>query len=176
MYTRTCPTDTLGPAYRWVPLYTQAQLLQQLVAQVIWLDPTTVAVTTLTAATPGLSVTATLTPTKMTVTPADHDPIVCNPNVTQPTQQFLDDHPPLEPTDTPLACEIRFTKTSKDQPNLKYPTTIQVAWNMTWTTTAGGTGTIPGVTTNTTTNIAAAVSQRRLQEGRCRAVRRGTNR
>ena len=147
MYTRTCPTDTLGPAYRWVPLYTQAQLLQQLVAQVIWLDPTTVAVTTLTAATPGLSVTATLTPTKMTVTPADHDPIVCNPNVTQPTQQFLDDHPPLEPTDTPLACEIRFTKTSKDQPNLKYPTTIQVAWNMTWTTTAGGTGTIPGVTT-----------------------------
>ncbi len=104
MYTRTCPTDTLGPAYRWVPLYTQAQLLQQLVAQArrqlpvpqpsfyplttlseytflrwptfIWLDPTTVAVTTLTAATPGLSVTATLTPTKMTVTPADDDPIV----------------------------------------------------------------------------------------------------
>ncbi len=187
LYTRTCPTDTSGPAYRWVPIYTQAQLLQQLIAQArrqlpapqasfyplttlseytfvrwptfVWLEPATVAVTTLTARTPGLTVTATLSPTKMTVTPADHDPIVCNPNVTQPTQQFLDDHPPLKPTDSPLACEIRFTKTSKDQPNLKYPTTIQVAWNMTWTTTAGNTGTIPGVTTNTTANIGVASIQ-----------------
>ena len=187
LYTRTCPTDTNGPTYRWEPLYTQAQLVQQLVAQArrqlpaplpsfyplttlseytfvrwptfVWLDPATTAVATLTASTPGLSVSATLTPSKMTVTPADHDAIVCNPTVGQPTQQFLDDHPPLQPSDSPLACEIRFTTTSKDQPDQKYPTTIRVDWNMTWTATSGDTGTIPGVTTVNTTNIGVASIQ-----------------
>ena len=126
----------------------------------VWLEPSMRQPVTVTASTPQLSVTATVTPNSLTFTPADHDPTVCAATVNRPSQQFLDDHPPLDPFErSPLVCEFRFTKTSYGQPDNKYPTTVTVDWTLTWTASDATAGVITGITTTQALNIGVAKIQ-----------------
>ncbi len=126
----------------------------------IWLDSVMRRSVVLTAATPQLSVSATVSARKITFAPPDHEPTVCGAMVNGPSQQFLDDHPPLDPFEkSPLVCEFRFTKSSFGQPDNKYRVPVTVDWSMTWTGSDGTAGVIDGITTTTVLDIAVAKIQ-----------------
>jgi hypothetical protein len=106
------------------------------VASWVWLDAATWTSHTATASVPGLSVTATATPVRLTLSTEDGDPVVCKGAGTPWTPQ-------ADPEAASPTCGHTYTRQGR------YTLTATVTWNVTW---VGGaeSGNVPALTTVST--------------------------
>jgi hypothetical protein len=105
----------------------------------LWLDRASWAPKSDTVSAPGVTVTATGTPTKVTWDMGDGGQVGCNgPGIPYDTSRPSAD----QQTD----CSYTYVNTSGSQPGEAYVVTATVEWSVTWTVTgAPGGGTLPTV-------------------------------
>ncbi len=125
----------------------------QLVGLPSWLslDPASWRTQSATAAVPGVSVTATATPTQAVWSMGNGDSVVCHGPGT-----------PWRPGTDPAAaspdCGYRYPRSSAGAPGGSYAVTVTISWQVTWAG-AGQAGTIPGLTTAGAVQVRVAESQ-----------------
>jgi len=125
----------------------------QLVQLPTWLslDPASWRPQSATAAVPGVSVTATATPTQAVWSMGDGSSVVCHGPGT-----------PWKPGTDPMAaspdCGYRYPRSSAGAPGGAFPVSVTISWQVTWAG-AGQAGTIPGLTTTGAVQVRVAESQ-----------------
>jgi hypothetical protein len=117
----------------------------------LWLEPGSWATLDATASVPGLSATATATPTRVRWDMGDGTVVTCDgPGVAyDPTRD--DD---AQSTD----CKHTYQHVSAGEPSGAYAATVAVDWAITWSATNGQGGTLPG--TSRGTSFAVPVAER----------------
>lgn len=122
----------------------------------MWLDPEQTEPRTVTASTPGISVTASITATAMTFDLGDGQKLSC-PGVTRrPTDEEILGE---AGTSAKGACSFRYPKSSFGQPGDKYQATVDLDWRIAWTSSSGSSGAFPTMTTRSPVEIAVAKLQ-----------------
>ena len=125
----------------------------QLVGLPTWLslDPSSWHPESATASVPGVSVTATATPTQAVWSMGNGDSVVCHGPGT-----------PWRPGTDPAAaspdCGYRYLHSSAGASGGAFKVTVTISWQVTWAG-AGQNGTIPGLTTTGTVQVRVAESQ-----------------
>lgn len=110
-----------------------------------WVQPGWWQAHTATASAGGLTITARAVPKKITWYAGDGTSTVCTGPGTPWTIG-------TNPTAASPTCGYTYTSTSKDKPGGTFQLRAVVTWDVTWS--GGGlSGTVPGITTTTTTNI-----------------------
>jgi len=105
----------------------------------LWLDPASWAPKTGTVTAPGVTVTATGTPTRVIWSMGNGDQVTCN----GPGTPYDTSRPAASQT---TDCSYTYTHTSASQPGEAYVVTATVEWSTTWTAAgAPGGGTLPVV-------------------------------
>jgi hypothetical protein len=117
----------------------------------LWLEPGSWATLDATASVPGLSATATATPTRVRWDMGDGTVVTCDgPGIAyDPTRD--DD---AQSTD----CQHTYQHVSAGQPSGAYTATVAVDWAITWSATNGQGGTLPG--TSRATSFPVPVAER----------------
>jgi hypothetical protein len=118
----------------------------------LWLEPGSWATLDATAGVPGLSATATATPTRVRWDMGDGTVVTCDgPGVAyDPTRD--DD---AQSTD----CKHTYQHVSAGQPSGAYTATVAVDWAITWSATNGQGGTLPGTSRGTSFPVPVAERQ-----------------
>jgi hypothetical protein len=118
----------------------------------LWLEPGSWATLDATASVPGLSATATATPTRVRWDMGDGTIVTCDgPGVAyDPTRD--DD---AQSTD----CKHTYQHVSADEPSGAYAATVAVDWAITWSATNGQGGTLPGTSRGTSFPVPVAERQ-----------------
>jgi hypothetical protein len=118
----------------------------------LWLEPGSWATLDATASVPGLSATATATPTRVRWDMGDGTVVACDgPGVAyDPTR---DDE--AQSTD----CKHTYQHVSAGEPSGAYAATVAVDWAITWSATNGQGGTLPGTSRGTSFPVPVAERQ-----------------
>jgi hypothetical protein len=125
----------------------------QLVQLPTWLslDPASWRPQSATATVPGVSVTATATPTQAVWSMGDGGSVVCHGPGT-----------PWKPGTDPMAaspdCGYKYTRSSAGAPSGAFTVSVTISWKVTWAG-AGQGGTVPGLTTAGVVQVRVAESQ-----------------
>ncbi len=114
----------------------------------LWLDPIKWHPITATAAVPGESITATATPMAVTWDLGDGNSMTCQ----GPGTPYLAAKSPDEPSPT---CGYTCSTSSADQPYSAFIVTATVLWSVAWVG-GGQTGTVPAMSSTTTTKLRVA--------------------
>lgn len=117
----------------------------------LWVDPARWGPQSATASVPGVSVTATATPTSVTWTLGDASTVTC-PGAGTPFPPGTDPHA-SSPT-----CGHTYTQSSQGQPGNQFPVTATVHWAVTWAG-AGQGGVFPDLTTTSAAAFTVLESQ-----------------
>ncbi|MFF7250476.1 hypothetical protein ACFZBU_42175 [Embleya sp. NPDC008237] len=114
----------------------------------LWIAPAAWAPVSATAAVPGVSVTATATPQRVTWTMGDGSTVECAGPGTPYSSRFA-------PESASPDCGHTYKRSSASQPGAAYPVAATVSWTVTWAG-AGQTGVVPGMqtTAQATTRVA----------------------
>jgi hypothetical protein len=117
----------------------------------LWIESGTWRPLDATAAVPGLSATATATPTTVTWDMGDGTTVTCDGPGTPYNAAIGDD---AQSTD----CSHTYIHTSDDQADGAYAATVTIEWGIAWTATNGQAGTLPS--TSRTTTFSVPVTER----------------
>ncbi len=125
----------------------------QLVQLPTWLslDPASWRPQSATAAVPGVSVTATATPTQAVWSMGDGGSVVCHSPGTPWT-------PGTDPMAASPDCGHKYTRSSAGASGGAFTVSVTISWNVTWAG-AGQAGTVPGLTTTGAVQVRVAESQ-----------------
>lgn len=126
-----------------------AQLVQ--LPSWLWLDRAGWQPISATAAVPGVSVTATATPSSVDWDMGDGATVSC-PGPGTPFPEATD------PQAASPDCGHTYRRSSQSAPGGRYPVTATVTWTVSWSG-SGGAGTLPNLTTTATTTFPVAESQ-----------------
>jgi hypothetical protein len=138
-----------SPTIEANPLPGQEQLVS--LPTWLWIPSSAWKPATATASVPGISVTATATPTSVTWTTGDGGTVVCDgPGTKFPTNG--------DPRSASPDCGHVYTQSSANQPSKAFTVTATISWAITW---AGGgqQGTLPALQTASTARFRVAESQ-----------------
>lgn len=117
----------------------------------LWIDRTGWGTRSATATVPGVSVTATATPTKVTWVMGDGSTVVCRgPGTVFPTGG--------DPKAASPDCGHTYTRSSAGQPGQAFAVTATITWAISWAG-AGQAGTLPELTTRADARFTVAESQ-----------------
>lgn len=105
----------------------------------LWIDPASWAPVSATAAVPGVSVTATATPQRVTWTMGDGSTVECAGPGTPYSSRFAPDSASPD-------CGHTYKRSSASQPGAAFPLEARISWTVTWAG-AGQTGVVPGMQT-----------------------------
>jgi hypothetical protein len=118
----------------------------------LWLEPGSWDTLTATASVPGLSATATATPTVVRWDMGDGTTVTCEgPGVPY--------DPNLDAAAQSTDCSHTYQHVSADQPDGAYAATVTVDWAISWSATNGEGGTLPGTSRGTTFPVTVAERQ-----------------
>jgi hypothetical protein len=131
------------PAIAASPALTSPQLVH--VPVWWWIEPGWWNTRTATASIPALTITARATPTHVTWYPGDGTSLTC----TGPGTPWTANRDPAEPSPT---CGHTYTTSSRTSPGGAYTLRAVVTWQVSWSG-GGMNGTIPAITTSSTTQI-----------------------
>src|SRR5207248_3268020 len=125
----------------------------QLVGLPTWLslDPTSWRPQSATASVPGVSVTATATPTQAVWSMGDGESVVCH----GPGTPWASGTDPMAASPD---CGYTYRRSSAGAPGGAYAVSVTISWSVTWAG-AGQGGTIPGLTTTGAVPVRVAESQ-----------------
>lgn len=110
-----------------------------------WLQPGSWTARSATASLPGIAITATATPDKVTWDAGDGTATPCN----GPGTQWTAAYPPSAPSPT---CGHVYTSTSRTSPGGRFTVRASINWTITWAG-AGMAGTEPSATTTATADV-----------------------
>lgn len=117
----------------------------------LWLDSASWGARTATASVPGMSVTATATPTRVVWSPGDGASVTCTGPGTAWTAG--DDPRAASPT-----CGHTYSRSSAGAPGNQFTLSATVTWHVTWVG-GGQNGAVPDMQTTTTVAVAVGESQ-----------------
>lgn len=118
----------------------------------LWLDPTSWGARSATAAVPGLSVTATATPTRVVWNMGDGSTVRC----AGPGTAW---RPGTDPRAASPDCGHRYTWPSGGQPGGSYSMRATVTWTVRWQASTGQAGAVPDMTTTAAVAVRVTESQ-----------------
>ena len=116
-----------------------------------WTDPASFRVLTARADAGGVWAQVTVTPTALSFTPGDGAAAVSCPGpgvAWQPGDGVW--------AASPAGCDYRYPDSSIHQPDGQVTATYSIQWSVTWTSSTGASGTLPGLTTASNTTFAVA--------------------
>ena len=142
------------PALRlnWVPMAALSKWTWVKWPNYVWVDST--APVSATAATIGLSITATAVPTRLSVSPGDGSSHECRGDARPPTEAEV---VAVAGDSAAGVCSFKYTTTSANQPNSTFVARFALAWDIYWTASDGTTGQLAGL--NTVTSIPMKVAK-----------------
>jgi hypothetical protein len=117
----------------------------------LWLDPQTWITQSASATVPGISVTATATPTSVSWSMGDGSAVTC----TGPGTAYA---PSANPTSGSPTCGYTYRRSSSGQPESVFAVTATVRWSVTWSGGGQG-GTFADLATTTAAEVPVAESQ-----------------
>jgi hypothetical protein len=117
----------------------------------LWLDPQTWTAQSATATVPGISVTATATPTFVTWSMGDGNIVTC----TGPGTAYA---PSANPSSRSPSCGYTYRRASSGQPDSTFTVTATVHWSVTWAGNGQG-GTFADLATTTAAGVPVTESQ-----------------
>lgn len=140
----------------WIPASATARWTWVRWPNYVWLGTEQLQPLTVTATTPGLSITATAEPTNLRVAPGDGTTIDCAATARPPTEAEIRE---IAGDAATGVCSFRYATTSAKQPGEAFSTTIELAWRINWAATDGTSGQLAGLQTSVTTPIRVAQMQ-----------------
>ena len=140
----------------WIPASATARWTWVRWPNYVWLGTEELQPLTVTATTPGLSITATAEPMNLRVAPGDGTTIDCAATARPPTEAEIRE---IAGDAATGVCSFRYATTSAKQPGEAFSTTFELAWRINWAATDGTSGQLAGLQTSVTTPIRVAQMQ-----------------